>query len=173
MAFEERRRRYSLPGSPSPRLSINKTGPSSSLPPRSRSHSLTLSRAPSPFTEPPSLGMAMGKISADSVSGHPYPRLISDIRTRTRYPPWITNSIHIRYPRVTDIRGYIRLPTTHTKYLNPANSNNQQVVASGITCTCIWVKKQSTTRCIWNNLYFTPGQPRRSRGLRGGSTRRD
>jgi hypothetical protein len=117
--------------------------------------------------------MAMGKISADSVSGHPYPRLISDIRTRTRYPPWITNSIHIRYPRVTDIRGYIRLPTTHTKYLNPANSNNQQVVASGITCTCIWVKKQSTTRCIWNNLYFTPGQPRRSRGLRGGSTRRD
>jgi hypothetical protein len=87
------------------------------------------------------LGMATGKISADSVSGHPYPRLISDIRTRTRYPPWITNSIHIRYPRVTDIRGYIRLPTTHTKYINPANSNNQQVVASGITCTCIWVKK--------------------------------
>jgi hypothetical protein len=33
------------------------------------------------------------------------------------------------------------LPTTHTKYINPANSNNQQVVASGITCTCIWVKK--------------------------------
>jgi hypothetical protein len=30
--------------------------------------------------------MATGKISADSVSGHPYPRLISDIRTRTRYP---------------------------------------------------------------------------------------
>ena len=69
------------------------------------------------------VGMATGKISADSVSGHPYPRLISDIRTRTRYPLWITNSIHIRYPRVTDIRGYIRLPTTHTKYLNPANSN--------------------------------------------------
>jgi hypothetical protein len=69
------------------------------------------------------LEMATGKISADSVSGHPYPRLISDIRTRTRYPLWITNSIHIRYSRVTDIRGYIRLPTTHTKYLNPANSN--------------------------------------------------
>jgi hypothetical protein len=121
----------------------------------------------------PELGMATGKISADSVSGHPYPQFISDIRTRTRYPPWITNSIHIRYPRITDIRGYIRLPTTHTKYINPANSNNQQVVASGITCTCIWVKKQSTSRCIWNNLYFTPGQPRWSRGLRGGSTRRD
>ena len=87
------------------------------------------------------LEMATDKLSADSVSGHPYPRLISDIRTRTRYPLWITNSIHIRYPRVTDIRGYIRLPTTHTTYLNPANSNNQQVVASGITCTCIWVKK--------------------------------
>ena len=71
----------------------------------------------------PRLGMATDKLSADSVSGHPYPRLISDIRTRTRYPLWITNSIHIRYPRVTDIRGYIRLPTTHTTYLNPANSN--------------------------------------------------
>jgi hypothetical protein len=31
--FEERRCRYSLPGSPSPPLSINRTGPSSSLPP--------------------------------------------------------------------------------------------------------------------------------------------
>jgi hypothetical protein len=89
------------------------------------------------------IGMATGKISADSVSGHTYPRLISDIQTRTRYPLWITNSIHIRYPRVTDIRGYICLPTTHTKYINPANSNNQQVVASGITCTCIWVKKNN------------------------------
>jgi hypothetical protein len=69
------------------------------------------------------LGMATGKLSADSISGHPYPRLISDIRTRTRYLLWITNSIHIRYPRVTDIRGYIHLPTTHTTYLNPANSN--------------------------------------------------
>jgi hypothetical protein len=69
------------------------------------------------------LGMATDKLSADSVSGHPYPRLISDIRTRTRYPLWITNSIHIRYPRVTDIRGYIRLPTTYTTYLNPTNSN--------------------------------------------------
>jgi hypothetical protein len=77
----------------------------------------------SPFSWMIHVGMATGKISADTVSGHPYPRLISDIRTRTRYPPWITNSIHIRYPRVTDIRGYIRLLTTHTKYLNPANSN--------------------------------------------------
>jgi hypothetical protein len=72
---------------------------------------------------PLKLRMATGKITADSVSGYPYPRLISDIRTHTRYPLWITNSIHIRYPRVTDIRGYIRLPTTHTKYLNLANSN--------------------------------------------------
>jgi hypothetical protein len=55
--------------------------------------------------------MATDKLSEDSVSGHPYPRLISDIRTRTRYPLRIKNSIHIRYPRVTDIRGYIRLPT--------------------------------------------------------------
>jgi hypothetical protein len=69
------------------------------------------------------LGMATCKLSADSVSRHPYPRLISDIRTRTHYPLWITNSIHIRYPRVTDIRGYIHLPTTHTTYLNPTNSN--------------------------------------------------
>jgi hypothetical protein len=72
---------------------------------------------------PPWVGMATGKLSADSVSRHPYPRLISDIRTRTRYPLWITNSIHIRYPRVMDIHGYIRLPTTHTTYLNPTNSN--------------------------------------------------
>jgi hypothetical protein len=69
------------------------------------------------------IGMATGKLSVDSVSGHPYPRLISDIRTRTRYPLWITNGIYIRYPRVTDIRGYIHLPTTHTTYLNPVNSN--------------------------------------------------
>jgi hypothetical protein len=64
----------------------------------------------------------MDKLSADSVSGHPYPRLISDIRTRTRYPLQIKNSIRIRYPRVMDIHGYICLPTTHTTYLNPANS---------------------------------------------------
>jgi hypothetical protein len=49
------------------------------------------------------------------------------------------------------------------------------------TSRCIWnnlylhlgEKKQSTSRCIWNNLYFTPGQPRWSRGLRGGSTLRN
>jgi hypothetical protein len=64
----------------------------------------------------------MDKLSVDSVSGHPYPRLISDIRTRTRYPLQIKNSIRIRYPRVMDIHGYICLPTTHTTYLNPANS---------------------------------------------------
>jgi hypothetical protein len=56
-------------------------------------------------------GMTTDKLSTDSVSRHPYPRLISDIRTRTCYPLQIKNSIHIRYPRVTDIRGYIRLPT--------------------------------------------------------------
>jgi hypothetical protein len=65
----------------------------------------------------------MDKLSADSVSRHPYPRLISDIRIRTRYPLRIKNSIHIRYPRIMDIHGYIRLPTTHTTYLNIANSN--------------------------------------------------
>jgi hypothetical protein len=67
--------------------------------------------------------MATDKLSVDSVSGHPYPRLISDIRTRIRYPIRIKNSIHIHYPRVMDIHGYIRLPTTHTPYLNLANSN--------------------------------------------------
>jgi hypothetical protein len=67
------------------------------------------------------LGMATDKLYADSVSRHPYPRLISDIQIRTRYPLQIKNSIHIRYPRVTDMRGYIRLLTTHTTYLNPTN----------------------------------------------------
>jgi hypothetical protein len=67
--------------------------------------------------------MATDKLSADSVSGHPYPRLISDIRIRIRYPLRIKNSIHICYPRVMDIHEYICLPTTHTTYLNPANSN--------------------------------------------------
>jgi hypothetical protein len=67
--------------------------------------------------------MATDKLSADSVPGHPYPRFIFGIRIRTRYPLRIKNNIHIHYPRVTDIRGYIRLPTTHTTYLNPANSN--------------------------------------------------
>jgi hypothetical protein len=67
--------------------------------------------------------MATDKLSADSVSGHPYPRLISDIRICTRYPLRIKNSIHIRYPQVMDIHRYICLPTTHTTYLNPANSN--------------------------------------------------
>jgi hypothetical protein len=69
------------------------------------------------------LRMATDKLSADSVSGHPYPRLISDIRTHTRYSLRIKNRIHICYPRVTIIRGYIRLTTTHTTYLNPTNSN--------------------------------------------------
>jgi hypothetical protein len=62
--------------------------------------------------------MATDKLSADSVYGHPYPRLISDIHNSLR----IKNSIHT--PRVMDIHGYIRLPiTTHTTYLNPANLN--------------------------------------------------
>jgi hypothetical protein len=71
----------------------------------------------------PGVGMATDKLSVDSVSGHSYLRLIFDIRTHTRYLLRIKNSIHIRYPRVMDIHGYIRLPTTHTTYLNPANSN--------------------------------------------------
>jgi hypothetical protein len=54
--------------------------------------------------------MATDKLSADSVSGHPYPRLISDIQTHTRYP-------------LRKIHGYIHLPTTHTTYLNLANLN--------------------------------------------------
>jgi hypothetical protein len=81
-----------------------------------------------------SLGMATDKLSTDSVSGHSYPRLIFDIRTRTCYPLRIKNNIHTRYPRVTDIRGYIHLPTisltSHTlgnkilavKYLVPKNN---------------------------------------------------
>jgi hypothetical protein len=69
------------------------------------------------------LWMTTDKLSADSVSGHPYLRLISDIQTRIRYPLRIKNSIHIRYPRVTNIHGYIRLTTTHITYLNPTNLN--------------------------------------------------
>jgi hypothetical protein len=61
--------------------------------------------------------MTTDKLSADSVSVHPYQRLISDIQTRTRYPLRIKNSIHICYLWVTNIRGYIRLPTTHLKSL--------------------------------------------------------
>jgi hypothetical protein len=54
--------------------------------------------------------MTTDKLSADSVSGHPYPRFISDIQTHTRYP-------------LRKIHGYIHLPTTHTTYLNLANLN--------------------------------------------------
>jgi hypothetical protein len=56
-------------------------------------------------------GMTTDRLSADSVSRH------------THYPLRIKNSIHIRYPRIMDIHGYICLPTTHTTYLNPTNSN--------------------------------------------------
>jgi hypothetical protein len=64
------------------------------------------------------LEMATDKLSADSVSGRPYPRLISGIQIRTRYPLWITNTIRIR--------GYIRLSSkfkcdkktyNHTKFV--------------------------------------------------------
>jgi hypothetical protein len=46
---------------------------------------------------PDKVGLAMDKLSTDSVSGHTYSRLISDIRTRIRYPLRIKISIHIRY----------------------------------------------------------------------------
>jgi hypothetical protein len=58
--------------------------------------------------------MAMGKLSADIASGYPYPRPKNCTRTYTRYPQRIANRIHIRYPRVTDIRGYIRLSNNKT-----------------------------------------------------------
>jgi hypothetical protein len=92
--------------------------------------------------------MATDKLSADSVSGHLYPRLISDIRTRTCYPLRIKNSIHSRYPRVTDIRGYIHLPTisltSHTlgkkrlvvTYLVPENIMVREVVPNSSDPTC-------------------------------------
>jgi hypothetical protein len=50
------------------------------------------------------------KLSADSSARYPYPRPSSHIRTHIRYPPRVQSHIHIRYPRVTDTRGYIRLP---------------------------------------------------------------
>jgi hypothetical protein len=97
------------------------------------------------------LGMTTNKLSEDSVSRHPYSRLISDIRR-------IKNSIHVRYPRVMDIHRYICLPATHTTYLNPANLNMIKYLSSKFKYD------KNTIGDLWRLDGQEMGRPRRDLG---------